>query len=73
VVATNATLDKGGCLLVAQGAHDGLARVLAPVHATVDGDGFVAASVGGVEAHVDTVRALASRAVVAAVRAAVDA
>ena len=31
VVATNATLDKIGCFLVAQGGHDGLARALVPV------------------------------------------
>jgi L-aminopeptidase/D-esterase-like protein len=63
VVATNATLDKVGCLLVAQSAHDGLARALEPVHATVDGDAFVSAAVGGVTASVDHVRLLAARAV----------
>jgi L-aminopeptidase/D-esterase-like protein len=68
VVATNATLDKVGCLLVAQSAHDGLARALEPVHATVDGDAFVAAAVGGVTAPVDKVRLLAARAVEDAVR-----
>jgi L-aminopeptidase/D-esterase-like protein len=68
VVATNATLDKIGCLLVAQSAHDGLARALEPVHATVDGDAFVAAAVGGVAAPVDQVRLLAARAVEDAVR-----
>jgi L-aminopeptidase/D-esterase-like protein len=68
IVATNATLDKVGCLLVAQSAHDGLARALEPVHATVDGDAFVAAAVGGVEASVDHVRLLAARAVEDAVR-----
>jgi L-aminopeptidase/D-esterase-like protein len=68
VVATNATLDKVGCLLVAQSAHDGLARALEPVHATVDGDAFVAAAVGGVAAPIDHVRLLAARAVEDAVR-----
>jgi L-aminopeptidase/D-esterase-like protein len=71
VVATNATLDKVGCLLVAQSAHDGLARALEPVHATVDGDAFVVAAVGGVAAKVDQVRLLAARAVEDAVRAVV--
>jgi L-aminopeptidase/D-esterase-like protein len=70
VIATNATLDKTGCLLAAQSGHDGLARALDPVHATVDGDALVAASVGGVEAPVDQVRFLAARAVEAAVRGA---
>jgi len=70
VVATNARLDKVGCLLVAQSGHDGLARALEPVHATVDGDALVAATVGGVDALVDQVRILAARAVEEAVRAA---
>ena len=30
VVATNAQLDKAGCLVVAQGGHDGLARARLP-------------------------------------------
>lgn len=72
VIATNATLDKVGCLVVAQAAHDGLARAVTPAHATVDGDAFVAASVGGVEAPVDQVRLLATRAVEAAIAAAVE-
>lgn len=71
VVATNARLDKVGCLLVAQAAHDGLARALEPAHASVDGDAVVAASTGTVEASVDGVRLLAARAFEAAIRAAV--
>jgi L-aminopeptidase/D-esterase-like protein len=74
VVATNATLDKTGCLLVAQSGHDGLARALDPVHTTVDGDALVAASVGGVDGHaVDEVRFLAALAVEDAVRNALGA
>ncbi|MBV8979603.1 MAG: P1 family peptidase [Acidimicrobiia bacterium] len=72
LVATNAALDKAQCLWVAQGAHDGLARVLAPAHTTYDGDAMVAASTGAVAATVDTVRSLGAWAVVAAVRAAVS-
>jgi L-aminopeptidase/D-esterase-like protein len=71
VVATNATLDKVGCLHAAQAGHDGLARALMPAHATVDGDAIVAAAVGGVDAPVDQVRLLAARAVEAAVRSGV--
>ena len=67
VVATNATLGKGECLLVAQGAHDGLARAVDPPHTGVDGDAFVAAAVGGVEATVDRVRWLALLAIEEAV------
>jgi L-aminopeptidase/D-esterase-like protein len=68
VVVTNAKLDKGGCHLVAQSAHDGLARALEPAHSLADGDAFVASSVGGVEAPVEHVRLLAARAVEAAIR-----
>ncbi|MEY2477795.1 MAG: hypothetical protein QOG87_3110 [Actinomycetota bacterium] len=67
VVATNASLDKVGCLLVAQAGHDGLARSLEPAHATVDGDALVAVAVGPVAAAVDQVRILAARAVEQAV------
>jgi L-aminopeptidase/D-esterase-like protein len=73
VVATNAALDKAACLWVAQGAHDGVARALAPAHTTFDGDAMVAASVGGTAAGVDTVRSLAAWAVARAIRAAVSA
>jgi len=68
LVATNAALDKVGCHLVAQSAHDGLARAVFPAHTRLDGDGFVAAAVGGVDADVDAVRTLAVRAVAAAIR-----
>ena len=68
VVATNARLTKVQCLLVAQGGHDGLARALDPVHATVDGDAVVAAATGAVDASVDVVRALAARVTESAVR-----
>lgn len=67
LVATNATLDKRDCHLVAQGAHDGLARALFPAHTRFDGDAFVAAAVGGVEADVDAVRALAVHVVARAI------
>ena len=68
VVATNAKLDKVGCLLVAQGGHDGLARALMPSHARGDGDAIVAAATGGVDAVVDHVRFLAVRAAERAIR-----
>ena len=46
VVATDARLDKIGCHLVAQSAHDGLARALRPAHTRVDGDLVVALATG---------------------------
>lgn len=68
VVATNARLDKLGCHLVAQGAHDGLARAVFPPHTRADGDAFVTAAIGDVDAAVDAVRALTVHAVARAIR-----
>ncbi len=59
VVVTNAALDKVACHLLSQSAHDGLARAVAPVHTAVDGDAFVAAATGRVEAETAVVRNLA--------------
>lgn len=59
VVATNARLDKVACHLLAQSAHDGLARSVSPVHTAVDGDAFVAAATGEVDVEVAVVRNLA--------------
>jgi L-aminopeptidase/D-esterase-like protein len=69
VVATNASLSKGQCLLVAQSAHDGMARALEPVHTVVDGDAVVAAAVGAVQAPLERVRLLAARVTEEAIRA----
>jgi L-aminopeptidase/D-esterase-like protein len=49
VVATNAALTKAELKKVAQMAHDGLARSIAPVHTPWDGDTLFALSAG--EAH----------------------
>ena len=59
IVVTNARLDKVACHLLAQSAHDGLARAVAPAHTAVDGDAFVAAAAGTVDAEVAVVRNLA--------------
>jgi L-aminopeptidase/D-esterase-like protein len=63
IVVTNARLDKVGCHLLAQSAHHGLARSVSPSHTSVDGDAFVAAATGDVEAEVAVVRNLAVAAV----------
>ena len=68
VVVTNARLDKVACRIVAQGAHDGLARSVTPPHTRFDGDGFVAAATGEVATHPDVVRMLAVAAVAEAIR-----
>jgi L-aminopeptidase/D-esterase-like protein len=72
-VATNGLLSKRDCMLVAQSAHDGLARALEPVHTQFDGDAAVAAATGAIETDVEPVRLLAARAVEDAVRAALSA
>lgn len=71
VVLTNARLDKVGCLTLAQGGHDGLARAIDPVHTGLDGDALLSGATGEVEADGDLVRALGARAVEDAVRAAI--
>jgi L-aminopeptidase/D-esterase-like protein len=68
VVITNADLDKLGCHLAAQSAHDGLARALLPAHTAGDGDAFVVGATGTVEADLSHVRVLAQQVVAAAVR-----
>ncbi len=68
VVATNATIDKLGCLHLARGAHDGLARAVTPPHSSFDGDAFVALSTGEVAAPLDLVRLAAVRCVDRAIR-----
>ncbi len=68
IIATNARLDKVGCLVVAQGGHNGLGRALVPAHTRVDGDALIAVATGAVEAPVDQVRVLGTAAVERAVR-----
>ena len=68
LVVTNAALDKVECHLMAQSAHDGLARALLPAHTGGDGDAFVAAATGTVEADAMHVRLLAQHVVTRAVR-----
>jgi putative pantetheine hydrolase len=46
VVATNASLSKAECSVLARAAHDGLARAVDPVHTAFDGDTFFALATG---------------------------
>ena len=73
IVATNARLTKVGCFLVAQSAHDGIARAVDPAHTRADGDAIVTAATGHVTADVEQVRRLAAYAVENAIRNAVAA
>lgn len=55
VVATNASLDKTAMTKVAQMAHDGLARVINPIHTMSDGDTVFALCTGAMAADVSMV------------------
>ncbi len=68
VVVTNAIVDKVGCHLLAQSAHDGLARALVPAHTAADGDALVTVATGQVEADLMHLRLLAQHAVTRAIR-----
>lgn len=58
-VVTNAKLTKIELNRLAQRGHDALARRIAPVHTSYDGDAVFTVSVGEVEAPLDIVAALA--------------
>lgn len=49
VVATNATLNKSQATIVAQMAHDGMARAIRPLHTMFDGDTVFALSTCQIE------------------------
>ena len=74
VVATNVALNKNHTIKVAQMAHNGLARVIRPIHTMLDGDTIFALSLGELRADVSLLGELAAdvvaRAVVNAVLAA---
>ncbi len=59
------------CQLLAQSAHDGLARSLRPVATRFDGDIAFAVATGVVDVHFDRLRLGVVDAVAAAVRASV--
>lgn len=67
VIATNARLRKVDAMKVAQMAHDGLARVIRPVHLTRDGDTIFACATGEVDAPLDLVGIFAADAVAEAI------
>jgi L-aminopeptidase/D-esterase-like protein len=70
VVVTDAKIDKVMCHLVAQSAHDGVARSLRPAHTRFDGDLAIALATGVVEVNVDRLRLLAADLVAEAIRSA---
>jgi L-aminopeptidase/D-esterase-like protein len=68
VVATDAACDKLGCHLVAQSAHDGVARAVRPAHTRFDGDLAISLATGVVETNLDRLRAVAADVVAEAIR-----
>jgi L-aminopeptidase/D-esterase-like protein len=60
VIATNAILTKAEATKVAQMAHDGLARAIAPVHTPADGDTLFALATGSHRGDLLTIGALAA-------------
>jgi L-aminopeptidase/D-esterase-like protein len=75
VVATDVKLDKAQATKVAQMAHDGLARVIYPVHTAADGDTIFALATGksSRQPNVTLIGALAAEAMAQAVVRAVKA
>ncbi len=75
VVATDVKLDKAQATKVAQMAHDGLARVINPIHTAADGDTIFALATGksSRQPNVTLIGALAAEAMAQAVVRAVKA
>jgi L-aminopeptidase/D-esterase-like protein len=71
-LVTNATLTKPEACRVADLAHTGIARSINPPHTSVDGDALFLLATQEVPATVDLVADLASTAVAAAIRNAVQ-
>lgn len=67
VVATNARLTKAEVNKVASMAHDGLARVIRPVHTMFDGDTIFSLARGEIAADVNRIGTMAAEAVARAV------
>ncbi len=73
VIATNARFSKREITKVAQMAQSGLARVISPIHSTVDGDLIFALSAGDLTVDMNAVGIMAGEAIAAAVIRAVTA
>ena len=67
VVATDAALTKEEANKVAQMAHDGLARTIAPVHTMFDGDAVFCLSTGDKRSHVNIIGTVAAEVLAQAV------
>jgi len=67
VVATNAILTKVETTKVAQMGHDGLARAIAPVHTTLDGDVVFSLATGKLPGEVNAIGSAAAEAIAGAI------
>jgi len=72
VVATNAKLSKRQATKVAQMAQSGFARVIVPIHSTVDGDLVFALSAGDLSVDVNMIGLVAEEVLVTAVLRAIQ-
>jgi len=72
VLATDAAVDRGGCHLLAQSGHDGMARALRPAHTRYDGDAVFVLATGAVPLAepqtLDRLRVAATEVAAAAIR-----
>lgn len=68
VLATNARCTKLECRLLAESVHHGLVRAIHPSHTRHDGDIAFAVATGGVDAHIDRLRVMATLVTAEAVR-----
>ena len=66
-IVTNARFDKGSMRKLASMGHDGLARAVAPIHTTMDGDAIYALSIGEAEAPLDVVGVIGAHCIAQAV------
>jgi len=66
-VITNANITKAQATKVASMAHDGYARTMRPSHTMLDGDTIFTLSVGGVDADISVIGAMAAKAMEQAV------
>jgi len=71
VIATNVALTREDAIKVAQMTHNGLARVIAPVNTTFDGDIVFALSLGQHAGDVNHVGSLAEAVIIEAVKRAI--
>jgi L-aminopeptidase/D-esterase-like protein len=71
-ILTNASLGKAQATKISSMAHDGYARTMRPAHTLLDGDTIFTLSLGGVDADISAVGAMAAKVMEQAVLVAVQ-